>query len=96
MSALFLEQAFWGFLALVGALIVVIYRLYSGNIGLQLESINRELVSLHKRIDSLRVDIDRMREVKDLHVDYSRLNKIMSKLETLDILDTAYLAEEGD
>lgn len=37
MSVLFLEKAFWGFLALVAALIAVIYRLFNGGLNKDLD-----------------------------------------------------------
>lgn len=62
MSAVFLEKAFWGFLALVAALIAVIYRLFNGSLNKDLELRENKLeLRLEKKFE------DKLtREVKKL------------------------------
>lgn len=70
MTAVFLEQAFWGFLGLVGALVIVIYRLYTGSISKQLSQLEHDMKNIrHKHefaIDSLS---------KELHAEIDKLKQ---------------------
>jgi len=56
MTALFLEKAFWAFIALSGALISVIYRLFNGAIAkdlkLQEEKFNTKIAELRAELNS--------------------------------------------
>lgn len=53
MSTVFLEKAFWGFLALVGALIVVIYRLFNSTINKDLQLQKNEIKSeIEKEVEA--------------------------------------------
>jgi len=63
MTAVFLEKAFWGFLALVGALILVIYRLFNSTLqkDLQINKINikSELIKeCEEKIDNKFINLE--------------------------------------
>ena len=57
MTALFLEKAFWAFMALSGALITVIWRLFNGAISkdlkLQEEKFNTKIAELRSEMSQM-------------------------------------------
>jgi hypothetical protein len=70
MTAVFLEQAFWGFLGLVGALVIVIYRLYTGTIAKQLSQVEHDIKNIRQKYDN-KLDILE----KDLHEEIEKLRQ---------------------
>lgn len=76
MSAVFLEKAFWGFLALVTALITVIYRLFNGSLNKDLDLRENKLeIRLEKKFEDKLVE-----EIKNFNEKYEHLEKQLLSL----------------
>jgi hypothetical protein len=74
MTAVFLERAFWAFLALVSALLGVVYKLFNGSLNLKLENnkinikkeikehceekINTKFIVLESKIHQIKKELD--------------------------------------
>lgn len=78
MTAIFLEQAFWGFLALTGALIVVIYRLFCGSIQKDLSFLQKDLSSLRDEMGEFKQEL---RDIK--HIDSQNVKEEKEMLKHL-------------
>jgi hypothetical protein len=73
----FYSKAFWGFIALTGALIIVIYRLFNGNIG-------KDFELLRIRLDDLKDDLDKIsKRIDYLEQSQKSQDKISLLLEKL-------------
>lgn len=59
---LFYEKAFWAFMALVGALVMVIYNLFQSKIELKIkEEIKGEIEPLRNDMDKIKEDVHKIK-----------------------------------
>lgn len=59
---LFYEKAFWAFMALVGALVMVIYNLFQSKIELKIkEEIKGEIEPLRNDMDKIKIDVHKIK-----------------------------------
>lgn len=103
----FYQNAFWGFLALVAALIAVIYNLFKNGLGkdllIQKSAIKEELrkefsdefAKLQKSIQALTAEFDSFKrhEDKNYEIQINLTKKLVKKLDILDKIDPKILVE---
>jgi uncharacterized protein YlxW (UPF0749 family) len=104
---LFYQQAFWGFLALVAALIAVVYNLFKNGLGkdllIQKNSIKEELrVEFSAEVKSLKTEIANLskelesfkrHEDNNARMQIDLTKKLIKRLDILDKIDPKILIE---